>query len=369
MIVRLTNPLAPATICSLRPVSRKGGVKQAVEADILCKFEVRDSGGDVFRQYVFLTSPSATSGTHKPEQVFVSLEPVDWDMQLQTYSSDTLSVHAGMILELQTLEFMQPPESCHFPVQPEMSGRLRMWTSDQFAAYLLDLPIQVNSKRDPVEVTAYLMDYMDILPSRVVLTGKHENIPNLLANSNFSPLSNVDGEESDQDPDSDAGAGTEQDGNGNCEGNEEFDLLSLLEQSENSEPKPKRKKTKSSDKSKTESAESGSKDSGDIILDGPCLQTFLSSDDIAALKLARDHCMTMDVDVYDWGGGLHGDSEGDEDEIDCVETLEEQSNLPAEEHDNSAASSSKFSSEPLFYQNSKVPLCIAPLKLTFDVSN
>lgn len=326
-------------------------MKHAVEADILCKFEVRDSGGDVFRQCTFLTSPSAQSGTHKPEQVFVSLVPVDWDMDCE--GSYLGAAHAGMILEFQTLAFVDPPASCHFPIQPEMSGRLRMWTSDQFAAYLLDLPIQANSNRDPVEVKAYLMEFLDILPSRVMLTGKIDNIPNLLANPNISPLSNPDREESDQDSDDAGGPAQDEDGMG--QGNAECDLLLLLEQSDNNDSKPKRKKTKPSDKSTKESTESSSKGYGDVILDDPCLRTFLSPDDIMALQVAREHCVTMNVDVNDWSSDLRGDfgeSDGDEDEIELVEPIDEQSNCQGGDADtiHSAASSSKSSSEPLSYQ-------------------
>jgi hypothetical protein len=105
----------------------------------------------------------------------------------------------GLILELETLAFHDNTGSSHFPSQPQMSGRLRMLTSDQFAAFLLDLPIQIDQQREVVEVVAYVMEFQDILPSRVILTGKVDDIPNLIATAEKSPFSIAD--DDDDDPD------------------------------------------------------------------------------------------------------------------------------------------------------------------------
>ena len=50
-----------------------------------------------------------------------------------------------------------------------------------------------------VEVVAYVMEFQDILPSRVILTGKVDDIPNLIATAEKSPFSIAD--DDDDDPD------------------------------------------------------------------------------------------------------------------------------------------------------------------------
>ena len=314
-----------------------------MESDILIKFEVRDNMGETFRQYAFLTAPSARSGNHKEDQVFVCLQPVDWDFDIHQ-ASETSS--AGLILEIQSLPFIQPPIYCRFPPQPEMSGRLRMFTGDQFAAFLLDLPIGVDSQRDPVEVTASLMNFKDILPSRIVITGVDDNITGIIANAEYSPLSNPD--QNDADDGSDSG---QEDGDTQGQDNLGFDLLCMLEEQCGDEgtlgSRPKRpRKTKTKTSSKSEPApDTSDKGCGDPLLDDPCLRTFLSADDIEALRLARSQCENQqDIGLQDMFGDFFapsfdvGESDGEEIEhIEGTECMEGKINL---EGDHTVASSS-----------------------------
>ena len=310
---------------------------------------MRDNKGQWYRQYAFLTAPSARSGNMKAEQVFVCLTPFDWDFSLNSQGSEN-----GLVLQLQTLVFYEPPESCHLPRQPEMSGRLRMFTSDQFAAYLLDLPIKIDSELDAVEVNAFLMDFKDILPSRVLITGSDDSIPKLTATETFSPLDQPDGDGSDSNSDQDGGGDVPKDTAGEGVQPEVLDLLSLLESTESSEPKQKKSRMKSSSKKKDDANKTSEKDStvkgrGDPILDDPCLKAFLSASDISALQSAREQCKSFDLDCHDWDhadavGQESDDGAGDDDQIEEIETLEQPAETVATNRAAATASTSSSSS-------------------------
>ncbi len=267
-----------------------GGLQKVVQADVLCRFEVRDTCGDDYRQYAFLTAPSSRSGTHPAQQVFVCLEPVDWDLGI--YDQGT-SEFAGLVLQLQTLLYVKPDGSLHLPLQPELSGRLRMFTSDQFAAYLLDLPVRVDPARDSTMVSAHVMHFQDILPSRVVITG--------VASSGLEMTATFDSAPGDSpDPDDRGEDDTVLNHGDPIDHAEEthFDLLSMLEQQHVcSEDTKKRKGNNSSGSKKSAKWEAvsfldepTSVVTGNPVLDDPCLQSFVSSESLHALRSAYDIC-------------------------------------------------------------------------------
>lgn len=273
-----------------------GGVQKVVQSDVLCRFEVQDSSQEDFRLYAFLTAPSARSGTHQAQQVFVLLHPVDWDFSVVEEGTSEL---AGLILELQTLTYVKPIGPSHLPVQPEPTGRLRMFTSDQFAAYLLDLPIRVDSSRNAVQVSAQLICYQDILPGRVMVTGVQSSGLEMVATAESAP-----GQDDEEEPGSDSGGGDGDDDGGGHRGSlndddaaatPSIDLLSMLESQFVGEAAPKKPKRERKPK---EQAESQPERSGDAILDDPCLQTFLSKDDLKSLRSVHDLCKAH----HDLGG-------------------------------------------------------------------
>ena len=267
-----------------------GGVQKVVQSDVLCRFEVEDSSGENFRQYAFLTAPSARSGTHQAQQVFVLLGPVDWD--LSVYEKGTSEL-AGLVLELQTLAYVSPMGSSHLPLQPELAGRLRMFTSDQFAAYLLDLPVRVDSSLDAVQVRAQLIYFQDILPRRVMVTGVGSTGCEMVATAESAP-----GNDGEEEPESDNGGDGDGDGDHchtdalNDDAAPSTDLLSMLELELGVESAPKKRRKQRTTK-KEEKIEP--ERTGDSILDDPCLQTFLSKDDLESLRSVRDLCKAHDL--------------------------------------------------------------------------
>ena len=320
-----------------------GGVQETVLADLLCRFEVKDNKGGVYRQYAFITAPSSKSGVHKAEQVFVCLQPVGWDFEI-AHGSRNASM-AGIVLDLETLPFIDTHGSNHFPEQPELSGRLRMFTSDQFAAFLLDLPVKVDPSLDSVQVTTFLMEYKDVLPRRVVITGVDDSLTDLIATSYSAPTLS-----DDNDPDAegdDSGTG----GDGQTE--DVFDLLSLLESS-CTEPEAKRQKRvqkggkrKTNEKADAPDASSTEVQVGDPVLDDPCLAAFLSPDDFEALKAARDICLksTSLADPQAWDpSDLHFSSDESDDEVAEASTIEAiPPSNPADTNDGNPLSSADFS--------------------------
>lgn len=90
------------------------------------------------------------------------------------------SPFAGLILDLQVLQYVEPEGSCHLPQQPELAGRLRMFTADQFAAFLLDLPVQRDANLDAVQVSAHVLTFKDVLPRRVMILGTDSIFDSLL---------------------------------------------------------------------------------------------------------------------------------------------------------------------------------------------
>lgn len=282
-----------------------GGLQKVVQADVLCRFEVRDTCGDDYRQYAFLTAPSSRSGTHPAQQVFVCLEPVDWDLGI--YDQGT-SEFAGLVLQLQTLLYVKPEGSFHLPLQPEPAGRLRMFTSDQFAAHLLDLPVRVDPARDSTMVSAHVMHFQDILPSRVVITGVSSSGLEMTATFDSAP-----GDSPDPD---DGGEDTGLNHGDQIDDAEEthFDLLSVLEQQHAcSEDTPATKKRKGNNISSCSKKSAKRKEvsfldepaavvTGNPVLDDPCLQSFVSSESLHALRSAYDICEGHDTtaDVSNW---------------------------------------------------------------------
>ncbi len=148
-------------------VAYLGGTKQVVQNDSLCAFEVFHTGDSSCFEFAFITAASSQSGTHRPEQVFCCLDPVAISRDVIINGGFRFE---GLTLALSTLMHVQPSEHEYFKAQPVQSGRLRMYTSDLFAAHLLDLPIKEDPQLDAVHVVVHHLDFIDVSPSAVFAT-------------------------------------------------------------------------------------------------------------------------------------------------------------------------------------------------------
>ena len=133
-------------------IARSGGVKAVVEKDILCAFEVYDSGGWCHVEYAFVTAASAQSGVHKPQQVFVCLEVVD----------KTEHRFLGKVLKFSRLAYIEPEGSSYLPHRLDKAGRIRMYTADRFASRLLGLPVLADETTDAVQVVVHFLEFQDL---------------------------------------------------------------------------------------------------------------------------------------------------------------------------------------------------------------
>lgn len=284
---------------------------------MLCAFCVRDNLGDERWEFAFLTAPSAQAGHHKPEQVFVCLHKVGWQL-------DDMNVHSnpsrfyGLILQLSTLNFVQPERSVYLPsTQPLKIGRLRMFTSDSFAAHLLDLPILANETLDAVDVSAVLLRYEDILLGRVRVVGEESEDAHWFA----TPESTTFPEDTIDDHD---------DGNDEGQPNvedipQDMDLMALLDDTSKKARPTKRART--GEAGKKPQSKSGpalehadhkgeaTSSHGDAILDDPLLNTFLEEDDIKALRRARDLCKNSEECFASEMAECFGETNDSEDDI------------------------------------------------------
>ena len=277
---------------------RSGGVKKTVENDTLCVFEITDSGGLCYREFCFITAPSSQSGTNKPDQVFVCMDKHD-----ETHTDETGLF--GLVLVFSTRPYVVPSGREFFRQQPLAVGPLRMYTCDEFAARVLDLPKLMNPQLEAVAVTAKFLQFEDILPGMIRVVGFRMQDVLLSATADGAVLGNADADDSDNknlddDDQQPSGAGPSDafsDG---------FDLLGMLEAA--ADPPPKRQKQvhrrkeaskKSDDRSLDESLETAL---GDLLLDDPCVQTFPSAEEIQAFRSARAVCVSASTssNLCDW---------------------------------------------------------------------
>lgn len=268
---------------------------------------VLDSHGQSIVTFAFMTSPSGQSGIHKPEQVFALLHVASREEGCGDGQFD------GMMLELSTSAYVPATGSTYLPTQPEKFGALKLFTTDGFVDYLLNIP----TLRDPAwhaeRVDVCLLRFEDFLPSVVKVIGVDDDMGVLVATHLGL---RIDGEEvdaplDDQQPGDPCPALEEK----NHDFSGGVDLLSFLE----SEDSPRRKKPRRKPKEKAqgnldEEHESGKKLS---LLDDPSVGCFLDPKDIEALREAENLC----INVHDLAetidnranhlSGTNSDSEGE----------------------------------------------------------
>lgn len=246
-------------------------------------FEVFDSGGSSRIEFAFITALSAQSGTHKPDQVYVVTRVIERG------PIEELVRFRGVVLELATLQHFNSPHE-YLPKQPHAVGRLQQYSSDRYAAHLLDLPGLAQEGLEPRMVAIHPLIYEDISPSRVRICGIDHGATDLVCTPESGPEGNSERTEGhlpehqqEQHPSNVHQAAIPDVG------------IDFLEQLEEVQPPPKKAK-KSTAKPHVHQgdpiSESDSTDvtKGDSILDDPALRAFLSEDDISALLQAQDIC-------------------------------------------------------------------------------
>ena len=157
-----------------RVVKLHGKISEAVKADILLAFEVFHPRRQLFTIFAFLTSPSARSGVHKPDQVFVEAAPVNGRPDVSA-GNDRFN---GLDLQLQTQPYVAM-KKVWLPLQggDDLSpsvGPLLMRNADEFAKHLLDLGGLMDSAACTVQITKLLFE--DLWPSSVRVTGRDESM-------------------------------------------------------------------------------------------------------------------------------------------------------------------------------------------------
>lgn len=84
----------------------------------------------------------------------------------------------GLLLELSTEDFFEPSGTVYFPNMQAQSGRLRMYTADQFAHHLLDLGESEsvgNENSRAVSVVIKLLTFEeDLFPKNLLVTGMED---------------------------------------------------------------------------------------------------------------------------------------------------------------------------------------------------
>ena len=186
-----------------------------------------DSSGKITVQFAFLTAASAQSGTHRPEQVFCLLH-----VRSRAPNCGP-GAFSGLTLELSTSEYIAPTGSIYLPQQPEAFGSLKMFTSDEFAEYLLDMPTIADPACHAMKVHITVLAFEDFLPSVVKVTGNE-----LVSVGDFGSA-NVDNADAVMDSE-DQGPMPPISGDVSVES---MDLLSLLQDSVEPAPKRARKQT------------------------------------------------------------------------------------------------------------------------------
>ncbi|CAE7192429.1 unnamed protein product [Symbiodinium sp. CCMP2456] len=140
---------------------------EAARADLLCAFTVIDAAKrNIVREYAWVTAPSARSGVHKPDQVFVCADDVTSSFgSARDRPAAVANAFAGLRLMLSTVPYVE----CKREWLPSTGdagqpvGRLRMYTTDAFAFYLLGLLTSPEdlTPRTPGEVVVDRLAFED----------------------------------------------------------------------------------------------------------------------------------------------------------------------------------------------------------------
>ena len=306
---------------------------------------VGDSLGGTSVEIAFLTAASSQAGSHKPDQVFVLCDILGRQGPLER------DPFKGLLLELSTEEFFQPSGTIYFPSMAAQTGRLRMYTADQFAHHLLDLGESESlggENSRAVNVVIKLLTFTeDLYPKNLVVTGMEE--------TDFSTAEPADIAEWNPESEEQNGPGDDTVHPVNDADVGEMDFTDLLmsygnpEDSTFSDPPP-RKKTRTKPVPPVDS--SGVDDALEEVkpppegslLDDPALAAFVDARDIADLQNAVNLCKEVDKssDLNEWRVGLEtGFSDAESD--DTAEVFDE----PAEAVEAAATSSTaSLSSQP-----------------------
>ena len=117
-----------------------------------------------------MTAVSAQAGSHSADQVFVACDIVG-----RTESSEA-SPFIGLLLELSTESLVVPSATRYFPQMSDQVGRLRMYTADMYAAYLLGLSESLDNDNHAVNVVIQLLTFEeDLYPKRLRITGVEDS--------------------------------------------------------------------------------------------------------------------------------------------------------------------------------------------------
>lgn len=269
--------------------------------------QVVDSDERVTVQFAFMTAISAQSGTHKPEQVFC-LAHVASDEQLDTSGGDSFT---GLLLQLSTCEHVEPTGTIYLPRQPEKFGALKMFTTDSFVEYLLDMPTRTDPSREVSKVHISVLLFDDWLPSVVQIVGVDCSFGDFHSgDSAFAALADPTHADVLVDDDhlmledvvgsSSSGAGAaEAVSDGNPSEEVGVDLLSFLESETVVEEKPQKRRKKNIENHKNDDVQN-EKGTGSL-LDDPSLGTFLDSSQLAAFREIEQLCSEVHAtdDIYE----------------------------------------------------------------------
>ncbi len=259
---------------------------------------------------------SAQSGTHKPDQVYVVARVIEHA------PAEELVRFRGLVLELATLQHFNSPHE-YLPKQPHAVGRLQQYSSDRYAAHLLDLPGLAQEGLEPTMVAIHPLIYEDISPSRVRICGIDHGATDLVCTPESGPEGNSNTEsnlpegQQEQHPSNFHQAAIPDVG---------IDFLAQLEEVQPPPKKAKKSTAKPHVHQGDQISETDSTDvtKGDSILDDPSVRTFLSEDDISALLQAQDICKHAstaacfdDLKAKTFAGNDSDESDGHSVEIQC----------------------------------------------------
>ena len=267
--------------------------------------QVLDSSGQTITQFAFMTAISAQSGIHRPAQVYCLLHVAD------THDVDPAAgdPFVGLMLELSTSDHIEPTGTIYLPRQPGTFGPLKMYTTDLFVEYLLDMPSLTDPTLSVRKVHISVLNFEDFLPSIVKVIGVDFSIgddddDSTIDDAGAAVLAN----EGDHDAVLDGDVASSSCSNALCDpqshqsldGTDQLDLLSLLETDSSMKEPPKKRCRR-----KVEQCEDPKRDlpnEGDVkeptkisLLDDPCLESFLGDDDIAAFRNVEKLCARVNT--------------------------------------------------------------------------
>ena len=218
---------------------------------------------------------------------------------------------AGLMLELSTSEHVEPTGTIYLPRQPGTFGPLKMYTTDLFVEYLLDMPSLTDPTLSVRKVHIRVQNFEDFLPSIVKVIGVEFSIGDDDDSGDDDANAAVIADEGDHDVvlDGDVANGDQSDqhssscSNALCDpptldGTAQVDLLAFLE-TDSSEQEPPKKRSKNK-LNKCEDPKRDLCDEGDVkeptkisLLDDPCLESFLSEGDMVAFRDVENLCSSV----------------------------------------------------------------------------